>query len=78
MKTAVPDKGKLLTQISLFWFDMFKSICPNHIITTSIDEMPEKVSACSCEYACSPFKLVLDSSAKADDPNHAVESPRVA
>lgn len=44
MKTGVPSKGKVLTQISLFWFDMFKDICPNHIITADIDQMPEKVN----------------------------------
>jgi phosphoribosylaminoimidazole-succinocarboxamide synthase len=43
MKTPVAGKGKLLTQISFFWFDLFKDICPNHIITTQIDDMPEKV-----------------------------------
>jgi phosphoribosylaminoimidazole-succinocarboxamide synthase len=43
MKTPVAGKGKLLTQISLFWFDLFKDICPNHVITTQIEDMPEKV-----------------------------------
>lgn len=46
MKTAVPGKGKILTQISLFWFELFKDICPNHIITCDVDEMPEKVRKC--------------------------------
>ncbi|KAI9567848.1 hypothetical protein HD554DRAFT_2172902 [Boletus coccyginus] len=40
---GVPDKGKLLTSISLFWFRKLQHIVPNHLITTDIDEMPEEV-----------------------------------
>lgn len=32
----IPDKGKVLNQISLFWFDRFKGIVPNHIITADV------------------------------------------
>jgi phosphoribosylaminoimidazole-succinocarboxamide synthase len=40
---GIPDKGKLLTSISLFWFDKLKDIVPNHLVTVNIDEMPEEV-----------------------------------
>jgi len=40
---GIPDKGKLLTQISLFWFDKLGHIIPNHFVTANIDEMPEEV-----------------------------------
>lgn len=40
---GIPSKGKLLTQISLFWFTKLASIIPNHFITTNIDEMPTEV-----------------------------------
>lgn len=33
MANGIPDKGRILNQISGFWFDMFKDICPNHVIT---------------------------------------------
>jgi phosphoribosylaminoimidazole-succinocarboxamide synthase len=33
LPTAIPNKGKLLTQLSLFWFEYLKDIVPNHIIT---------------------------------------------
>ncbi|KAJ2012266.1 Bifunctional purine biosynthetic protein ade1 [Coemansia sp. RSA 376] len=43
MNSAVAGKGKILTQISVFWFDFLKDIVPNHLITANIDEMPEVV-----------------------------------
>jgi phosphoribosylaminoimidazole-succinocarboxamide synthase len=38
LPTAIPDKGKVLNQISVFWFDMFK--VPNHLITADVAKMP--------------------------------------
>jgi phosphoribosylaminoimidazole-succinocarboxamide synthase len=35
MPTPIPDKGKVLTQLSLFWFDLLKDIIPNHILSTT-------------------------------------------
>lgn len=43
LKNGIPDKGKLLTKISLFWFNFLKDVIPNHLITANIDEMPEEV-----------------------------------
>ena len=37
----IPDKGKVLTQISLFWFEFLSDICPNHVVTGDVDEYPE-------------------------------------
>lgn len=39
---GVPDKGKVLTQISLFWFDQVADICPNHLISADIRDFPEE------------------------------------
>lgn len=36
---GIPDKGRVLTQLSLFWFDMTSDIVPNHVITADIDEI---------------------------------------
>lgn len=36
----IPDKGKVLTQISLFWFNQIENIIPNHIITSDINNFP--------------------------------------
>lgn len=38
--TGIPGKGKILTQISLFWFELVKDIVPNHLITANVDEFP--------------------------------------
>ncbi|KAI8336889.1 phosphoribosylaminoimidazole-succinocarboxamide synthase [Blakeslea trispora] len=43
MKNPIAGKGKILTQISLFWFDLLKDVLPNHLITASFDEMPKTV-----------------------------------
>jgi len=36
LPTEIPNKGKLLTQISLFWFELLSDLVPNHIITTEV------------------------------------------
>jgi phosphoribosylaminoimidazole-succinocarboxamide synthase len=38
--TGIPGKGKILTQISLFWFDLLKDLVPNHLITADVAEYP--------------------------------------
>ena len=39
--SVIPDKGRILTKMSEFWFDLTKDLVPNHMITTDNDEMPE-------------------------------------
>lgn len=39
---SIPDKGKVLNQISVFWFKRMEAIVKNHIITTRVDDYPEK------------------------------------
>jgi phosphoribosylaminoimidazole-succinocarboxamide synthase len=34
MANGVPDKGKVLTQMSNFWFDLLREVCPNHVLVT--------------------------------------------
>ncbi len=43
LPTGIPDKGKILTQMSLFWFDFTKDIIPNHLITADAGAYPEKL-----------------------------------
>ncbi len=43
MANGIPDKGRLLTQLSQFWFDKLKPVSSNHLITTDIREMPALV-----------------------------------
>ena len=41
--SGIPDKGKILTQLSLFWFDFLKSVVPNHLITAVASEFPAEL-----------------------------------
>lgn len=35
MATPIPDKGRVLTQLSLFWFDLFRDVIPNHVLSAT-------------------------------------------
>src|SRR5205085_12185652 len=35
LPTPIPDKGRVLTQLSLFWFDLLKDVIPNHVISAT-------------------------------------------
>jgi phosphoribosylaminoimidazole-succinocarboxamide synthase len=41
LATGIPHKGRVLTQISLFWFDFLSDIVPNHFITADVNLYPE-------------------------------------
>jgi len=51
MDDPIPDKGKVLNKISLFWFEKTSSIIGNHVITANPDEYPE---------ACKPYRKYLE------------------
>jgi phosphoribosylaminoimidazole-succinocarboxamide synthase len=44
LATGIPGKGKVLTQLSLFWFDFLLHTVPNHLITANVDEYPEELA----------------------------------
>jgi len=48
---AIPGKGKVLTQLSLFWFELLGDVVENHLITADVNEYPE---------ACKPYATELD------------------
>jgi len=50
LPTPIPDKGKLLTQISIFWFNYLKDIVPNHLISGDVKDFPSRLS---------PYKEIL-------------------
>jgi phosphoribosylaminoimidazole-succinocarboxamide synthase len=50
MPEPVPDKGKILNQISLFWFGVMASMVPNHVISGSVEDFPE---------VCQPYAQIL-------------------
>ena len=43
LATGIPGKGKILTQMSLFWFDFLREIVPNHLITANMSEYPSEL-----------------------------------
>jgi phosphoribosylaminoimidazole-succinocarboxamide synthase len=50
MPNPIPDKGRILTQLSKFWFDLTKEIVSNHVISTEVKDYPE---------ACEPYQKIL-------------------
>ena len=50
MPNPIPDKGKVLTQLSRFWFNLTKEIVPNHIISLEVKDFPEE---------CRPYQEML-------------------
>src|SRR5262249_52777253 len=51
LPTEIPDKGKILTQLSLYWFDLMKDIVPHHLISANVDDFPA---------ACRPHRAKLE------------------
>src|SRR3982074_1249214 len=43
LATGIPHKGRVLSQISLFWFDFLSDIVPNHLITAEVEQYPQAV-----------------------------------
>ncbi|HKV77422.1 MAG TPA: phosphoribosylaminoimidazolesuccinocarboxamide synthase [Candidatus Sulfotelmatobacter sp.] len=43
LATGIPYKGRVLNQISLFWFDFLADVVPNHLITADVDKYPASV-----------------------------------
>ena len=50
MNDPIPDKGKVLTQISAFWFNRMADIVPHHLISTEPEKFPE---------SCRPHREIL-------------------
>jgi phosphoribosylaminoimidazole-succinocarboxamide synthase len=40
LATGIPDKGRVLTQLSIFWFDFLRDVTPTHFLTANVDEYP--------------------------------------
>jgi phosphoribosylaminoimidazole-succinocarboxamide synthase len=51
LPTLIPDKGKILTAMSEFWFGIIKDIVPHHLITTRVEDFPA---------VCQPHKAALE------------------
>src|SRR5581483_669544 len=40
LPTGIPDKGRVLTQLSIFWFDFLRDVTPTHFLSATVDEYP--------------------------------------
>jgi phosphoribosylaminoimidazole-succinocarboxamide synthase len=45
MATGIPGKGRILTQLSRFWFEQLRDVCPHHMVEAEMDRMPAAVRA---------------------------------
>ena len=43
LATGIPHKGRVLTQISMFWFEFLKDVVPNHLVTADVSRYPSEV-----------------------------------
>jgi phosphoribosylaminoimidazole-succinocarboxamide synthase len=43
LATGIPNKGRVLTQLSLFWFEFLKPIVPNHLVTADVRQYPPEL-----------------------------------
>jgi len=50
MNEPIPDKGRILTQLSAFWFKLLADLTPNHLISLQVEEFPA---------ACQPYREIL-------------------
>src|SRR5216117_4071300 len=41
LASGIPEKGRVLTQLSLFWFDFLSDTVSNHLVTANVDEYPQ-------------------------------------
>ena len=44
LPTGIPDKGKVLTQLSIFWFDFLKDLTPTHFLSARVDDYPRPLA----------------------------------
>ena len=56
LASGIPDKGKVLTQLSAFWFEQTRDIVPNHVISTDVAQYPLE---CRADAATLPGRSML-------------------
>lgn len=60
LPSGIPDKGRVLTQISAFWFGKTQNIIPNHLITTDIEEIAARLKKSGAGDLSPETKAALD------------------
>lgn len=49
LPNAIPEKGRVLTALTLFWFDLIRDIVPNHLITADVSRYPAPLQRYAAE-----------------------------
>jgi len=49
LETPIPDKGRILTQLSLWWFDQLTDLVPNHLRTADVEDFPAELTPYAAE-----------------------------
>jgi phosphoribosylaminoimidazole-succinocarboxamide synthase len=49
MTEGIPDKGTVLTQLSVFWFEFFRGVVPHHFLTARVEDFPNELRAFSSQ-----------------------------
>jgi phosphoribosylaminoimidazole-succinocarboxamide synthase len=49
LASGIPQKGRVLTQLSLFWFEFLKDVVPNHLVTADVDQYPRELHPYSAQ-----------------------------
>ena len=44
LPTGIPDKGRVLTQLSIFWFDFLRDLTPNHFLSATVADYPQAIA----------------------------------
>lgn len=57
LEDEIPNKGKVLTQLSLFWFDLLSDVVDNHLVSTDVTDLPERFQPYA-DYLDGRFMLV--------------------
>jgi phosphoribosylaminoimidazole-succinocarboxamide synthase len=42
LPSPIPDKGRVLTQMTIFWLDLLRDVVPNHFVTSNVDDYPQE------------------------------------
>ncbi len=54
LATGIPDKGRVLTQLSIFWFDFLRDLTPTHFLTADVANIPRRSRNSAISWKAAP------------------------
>ena len=54
LDTPIPDKGEILTRMSLWWFEQLADLVPSHILSTDVPRRSPAARSCASGWRCTP------------------------